>query len=316
MLSASLVKFSTCCRLHGITAENTKRHLRVTIRIYPVAPAAGRCNHRPIVGQPFSYPLFAALLMALCSFSLEAAITIQSKPGRSASRSESIQPVRSATAPGAGQAGYVHYFIITHPDGTVEDHVGIEMEDQRIAWSFPGSGVSVSDFIKNGTLESGGKTYRIEHQHAVRPFRTEREMRALHADLGRRIAIWVDDETPYCVMRRPDERFCLSCGDFVVRVLYPSTNPLSAGLPRDFVRITGQTPTTDDLLLYMLGLQGLQDARTRLDRLATLDLPDSLRKDVRDMLQAQLAEETTAKSSPPARRGPRIATRKIQSKRL
>lgn len=259
---------------------------------------------------------FSALLLALCSFSLEASITLQSKPARTASRSDNTLPVHSATAPGAGQAGYVHYFVITHPDGTVEDHVGIEMEDQRIAWSFPGSGVSVADFIKKGVIESGGKNYLVEHQHAVRPFRTEREMQALRADLGRRIAIWVDDETPYCVMRRPDERFCLSCGDFVVRILYPSTNPLSAGLPRDFVRITGQTPTTDDLLLYMLGLQGLPDARARLDRLATLDVPDSLRRDVRDLLQIQLAGETAARTPAATQRGPRMATRKTQGKRL
>jgi len=184
------------------------------------------------------------------------------------------------------------------------------------AWSFPGSGVTVVDFIKNGTVESGGKIYKVEHLHAIRPLRSDREMQTLRNDLPQRVAIWIDNETPYCALRRPNERFCLSCGDFVVRILFPSTNPLSAGLPQDFIRTAGQTPTTDDLLLYMLGMHALPDAKSRLGRLAKLDVPETLRRDLQDLLQVQLADESAAKPSTFTRQNPRIAIRKTQIRRL
>lgn len=190
------------------------------------------------------------------------------------------------------------------------------MEDQRIAWSFPGDGVTVTNFVKNGIVESGGNAYKVDHQYAVRPFRSDREMQALRSDLTRRVAIWIDDETPYCAIRRPEERFCLSCGDFVVRILFPSTTPLSAGLPRDFIRTTGQMLTTDDLLQYMLGMHALPDAKSRLNHLARLDVPENLRKDLQALLQVQLADEPAAKTATPARTNPKIAVRKAQNRRL
>ena len=265
-----------------------------------------------------SIPCFtSAFLLVFFSLNLHASVPGKAravdKPSPQVKR---ISPVNTASTAAPGQAGYVHYFVITHPDGTLEDHVGIEMEDQRIAWSFPGSGVTVADFIKNGTVESGGNTYKVEHLHAVRPLRSDREMQTLRGDLSRRVAIWVDDETPYCVFRRPDERFCLSCGDFVVRILFPSTNPLSAGLPRDFIRPVGRTPTTDDLLLYMLGMHSLPDAKSRINRLAMLDVPDTLRRDLRDLLQGQLADDLASKPAASARPNSRIATRKTQNRRL
>lgn len=268
--------------------------------------------------QILSKPLIAsAFLLACFSTNLHASLPGQARAvGKPSPQAKPILPVNTASTAAPGQAGYVHYFVITHPDGTLEDHVGIEMEDQRIAWSFPGSGVTVVDFIKNGTVESGGKTYKVEHLHAIRPLRSDREMQTLRNDLSQRVAIWIDNETPYCALRRPNERFCLSCGDFVVRILFPSTNPLSAGLPQDFIRTAGQTPTTDDLLLYMLGMHALPDAKSRLGRLATLDVPETLRRDLQDLLQVQLADESAAKPSTFTRKNPRIAIRKTQIRRL
>ena len=268
--------------------------------------------------KDFIFGLTLACAIALSSEPSQASIRNQSKtpakpPASSVERNNTALP--AATAPANGQAGYVHYFVITHPDGTLEDHVGIEMEDKRIAWSFPGTGVSVIEFAKLGIIESEGQLYKVEHLHSIRPFHSARDIQALRNDLVRRVAIWVDDETPYCTIRQPNERFCLSCGDFIVRILFPSHNYLSANLPRDFIRTVGQTPTTDDLLLYMLGLHQLPDAKSRLDKLASMRLPDSLSRDVRDLLQTQLAAESAER--PAVRdKGPRIATRKSQRKRL
>lgn len=260
--------------------------------------------------------LLGACAFILCSLNLQASVTLQSRPksANPPTQTDRNTAALTATTVAAGQAGYVHYFVITHPDGTLEDHVGIEMEDQRIAWSFPGSGVSVAEFIKNGTVESDGKIYKVEHQYAVRPLRSAQEMQSLRANLTRRVAVWVDDETPYCAFRRPEESFCLSCGDFIVRIIFPSTNPMSAGLPRDFVRNLGQALTTDDLLLYMLGLHNLPNSKSRLDKLATLNLPLSLQKDVRDLLNTQQLAD--ADQPAPAKSKARVATRKTQLKRL
>ncbi|MBY0270883.1 MAG: hypothetical protein K2X06_13510 [Burkholderiales bacterium] len=234
----------------------------------------------------------------------------------------SLTGIHAVTNVADGQAGYVHYFLITHPDGTPEDQVGIELEDQRIAWSFPGAGVIVSEFVRNGALDIAGKTFFIEHLHGIRPFRTAGEMQSLRKDLSRRVAYWVDEETPYCIFRQPGERLCLNCGDFVAHILFPATNTLMAGLPAEFTRNPGNMVTADDLLIYMLGLHKLPDAKTRLQKLATMDLPYSLRRDVAEMLQADqpaLAAATEASTAGPApARKPvsRIAIRRTQSRRL
>jgi len=99
----------------------------------------------------------------------------------------------------------VHYFLITHPDGELEYQVGIELEDQRIAWSFPDIGVSVSEFAKTATVQAGGKRYKVEHLHGIRPFNDDAQMRALQKDLPRRVAYWVDDNTRYCLMHVPGD---------------------------------------------------------------------------------------------------------------
>lgn len=193
--------------------------------------------------------------------------------------------VKAVTSSGLGQAGYVHYFLITHDDGSLEYHVGIELEDQRIAWSFPNGGVIVSEFIKKGTISVNGKDFKIEHLHGIRPFNNAAEMRTLQKEITPRVAQWVDDETPYCLFRRPGEPFCVSCGDFVVRILYPGFSPLVPALPRDFSQGPGRAATTDDLLLYLVGIHNLPDKHARLARLAKLDLPPNMREDIIAMIE-------------------------------
>lgn len=270
---------------------------------------------------PWQFALNCVLLVLASPFAQAAA---PKPPGitPAASTAISTSAVRAVTTVAAGQAGYVHYFRLTHQDGTLEDQVGIELEDQRIAWSFPGAGVIVSDFISNGALNIAGETFVIEHLHGVRPFRTAREMQNLRNDLSRRVAFWVDDQTPYCIFRQPGEPFCLNCGDFVVRILYPVANPLMVGLPAELTSTFGNTPTADDLLMHMLGLHNLPDAKSRLGRLAALDLPDTLRRDVMELLQpgsqvvAGSMPGTTSSSTAPDKKPSRVATRRTQSRRL
>src|SRR5258708_3524619 len=58
-------------------------------------------------------------------------------------------PVVAVNGPAPGQAGFVHFFIV-RAAGTDEweTQVGIEMPDQRIAWSFFELGVVVSPFME------------------------------------------------------------------------------------------------------------------------------------------------------------------------
>jgi hypothetical protein len=162
--------------------------------------------------------------------------------------------IHAVTSVGDGQAGYVHYFLITHPDGTLEEQVGIELEDQRIAWSFPDAGVIVSEFVRNGILVVDGKKFFVKHLHGIRPFTGVAEMQKLSTELGSRVAFWIDNETGYCVIHEPGETFCLNCGDFVALILFPGNNPQMAALPESFTNTLGDMTTTDDLLIYMLGL--------------------------------------------------------------
>ncbi len=262
-----------------------------------------------------------SLLLALTCPVLQAA-KLDPQKISSPTAFDNAADIRAVTDVADGQAGYVHYFLITHPDGTPEDQVGIELEDRRIAWSFPGAGVIVSGFVKEGALDIAGRTFFIEHLHGIRPFRTAGEMQALRNDLARRVAYWVDEETPYCIFRQPGGKLCLNCGDFVARILFPATNALMVGLPEEFTRTLGNMPSTDDLLIYMLGLHNLPDAKSRLERLATLDLPSSLRLDVVEMLQpdqtlqAAAPGVTTAGLAPARKPFSRIATRRTQSRRL
>ena len=67
----------------------------------------------------------------------------------------------------AGQAGYVHYFVITGPDGETETQVGIELADGRVVWSFPEAGVFVSPFMAWGSVTIGATRYDVEHLFGV-----------------------------------------------------------------------------------------------------------------------------------------------------
>lgn len=244
-------------------------------------------------------------------------------------------PIKAVTNVGQGQAGYVHYFLITHSDGELEYQVGIELEDQRIAWSFPEVGVTVSDFIKRGFIHANGKPVQIEHLHGIRPFNNEAQMQVLRLALTRRVAQWVDDATPYCLIQQPGAPFCLSCGDFVVRMLFPGPLPLYPSLPQDFARSSG-AHGTNELLLYLTGLYHLPDEHAMLARLSTMDIPKALREDLVAMIKgddnslpvqidsapSMLASSPAPAAAPsrevqPARAaGRRVAIRRSQQRRL
>lgn len=267
----------------------------------------------------------ALLLLASPGTSLSAEL-----PARAAATPATPSAVKAVTDVGPGQAGYVHYFLLTHPDGELEYQVGVELEDHRIAWSFPGIGVSVADFVKQGVMHSDGKRFLVKHLYGVRPFANEADMHKLQKELTARVAQWVDAQTPYCFLRERGQPFCLSCGDFVVRILYPGNHPMIPALPNDFLRMTGAAYTTDDLLLYLAGLHQMPDHAAMLKRLATLDVPAIMREDLITMIQAAdpapppatqtaiakpavpAAQATAAK---PAAAG-RIATRRQQARRL
>jgi hypothetical protein len=235
------------------------------------------------------------------------------------------------TSSGRGQTGYVHYFVITHPDESLEYQVGIELEDQRMAWSVPNAGVIVSEFIKKGTLDANGTVFKVEHLYGIRPFANDAQMRVLQKELTQRVAQWVDNETPYCLFRKPGEPFCLSCGDFVVRALYPGFSALVPAMPSDFSQGHGRAHTTDDLLLYFVGIYNLPDKHAKLAKLAALDLPAGMRGDIATMIEDSEPEDAssaTALAAAPASTAPvakpsaekpaksKIASRRPQSKKL
>jgi hypothetical protein len=244
--------------------------------------------------QPSALLLFLPLLWSASHAADTPGKPIAAQSPAQVENSTQSAKIRAVTSAGPGQAGYVHYFVITHPDGDLEYQVGVELEDQRIAWSFPTAGVTVSNFIKRGTINVHDKPFQIEHLHGIRPFANDAEMRLLQKALPQRVAQWVDSDTPYCLLRQPGQQFCLSCGDFVVRILYPGNHPLVPALPHDFLRMTGGAYTTDDLLLYLVGLHNLPDKRSMLDKLATLDLPAVMREDIVSMI------EGITPSTPPA----------------
>jgi len=219
--------------------------------------------------------------------------TLASSPSAQRARA-GTQSVTRANAPAAvamtaaeGHAGYVHFFLLRDAEDTTETQVGIQLEGERIAWSFPALGVIVTPFLKSGSVEVNGKRYEWEHLYGLRPFPDERSMRALQADLPWRVAPYVEDGTPYCYLRARGDPFCLSCLDFAVRVLFPGYFPEPAVLPREFQRTThAAAHTTDDLLLYLLGLQALPDRAARLRRIERLRLPENLRADAVSLVES------------------------------
>lgn len=200
-------------------------------------------------------------------------------------RSAASTPLRSAAevvvvSGLAGEPGYVHYFVITGPDGEPETQVGLELEDGRIAWSFPEGGVFIAPFIVAGTVTAGNTRYDIEHLYGLRPFRDNASMRKLARELSARIAPYIEDQTPYCDESGNADRFCLSCLGFVLRVLYPGNTRSFPALPPDFRAARKAVYSTEDFLLYLTGIpvDATHAARTR--RIEALAVPESLRDEL------------------------------------
>jgi hypothetical protein len=213
----------------------------------------------------------------------------------------------SRTAP--GQAGYVHYFVITGPDGEAETQVGLELPGDRIAWSFPEIGVSVSPFIAAGQITANGKSYEVEHLYGIRPFPNEDAMVRLRRDLDTRVRAWLDDKTPYCDEEHPSNRLCLSCLGFVLRVLYPGVTGMLPALPADFRSARKNMYTTEDFLMYLAGVRVDGARQARLKRIESIKVPEAMREEL-----VRIATEVVTDSTAVARTGaPRPALAKPRS---
>ena len=185
------------------------------------------------------------------------------------------------TAPGAGQEGYIHYWVITAPDGEEEIQVGVELPNRRIAWSFPELGVQVRPFIADGEVQAGGKVFRIQYLYGLRPFATDAAMRNLRAALEFRVAYWVDNGTPYCLLNGQTREVCMSCMGFAMQVLFPGKTPAYPEVPREFPRIGAERYyTTEDLLLYLTGLHKLPTDAARRQQIMTISTPQSLQEEL------------------------------------
>lgn len=250
--------------------------------------------------------------------------TTREPPTGGAARAD--KPVITATATGAGQAGYVHYFLIRMPDHMLEIQVGIELPDQRIAWSFPDLGVVVSPFIESGVVPASGNDYEVWHLYGIRPFPDDAAMAALRKELVDRIHPWVEAATPYCENDSPRSN-CMSCLGFVLRALFPGRQSGYPDLPRDFWRAgTASRYTTKDLLLYLTGMLDLPTREARLQRIARLTLPDDLREDLEELVYSMGAVESAASANAgtpqgsaqkrPGARPSKVGTRPAQRRRL
>ena len=208
-------------------------------------------------------------------------------------------PIVAVTAPGEGQAGYVHYFLMRLPDESLEIQVGIELPDQRIAWSFPDLGPVVSPFIEAGVMPAGGKEYEIWHLYGLRPFPDDASMRALQKALPGRVRSLTGRNTLYCLDDGAQSR-CMSCLGFAMRVLFPGRNNAYPEIPRDFWRAgTASRYTTRDLLLYLTGMLDLPTRESRLKRIGALDMPEQLRED----LEALVYSMGPSEAAPGSRSG-------------
>lgn len=208
------------------------------------------------------------------------------------------------TASGADQAGYVHYWRITAPDGEQEMQVGVELPDQRIAWSFPGLGVHVAPFITAGEVDANGRVFQVQHLYGLRPFASDTMMRSLRSSLMRRVTPLVRQQVPYCELNGVTPGLCMSCMGFVAQVLFPGRTPEYANFPRNFTRIDGEHyHTTEDLLLYLTGLNTLTTDAARKRRLDAIGGPPALQEEL-VRLTAKLAESSpvVATAKPPVKR--------------
>lgn len=234
----------------------------------------------------------------------------------------SLEPVTTTAGAAPGQAGYVHYFHIKKSDGTLEVQVGLEMPDQRIAWSFPDMGVAVSPFMRSGTVRAGGKRYEIRHLYGIRPFADDAAMQTLQAVMARRIAAWVDDKIPYCESRQPGEDLCVSCLGFVMHILFPGHTPAFPAIPADFPRAgTELHYTTEDLLVYLAGLHTVPTTEARLKRIDKLAIPQAMQEELVRLVQGNdasgntsTASSGTAKNGAAARPPSKLGQRRTQQR--
>ena len=251
---------------------------------------------------------------------------VSAATGAAAAAARGSTPVHVAAAGGPGQPGYVHYFLLTFPDESLETLVGIEMPGRKIAWSFPDLGVVVAPFVESGVVAAGGKEYRVSHLYGIRPFADEAAMGALRKALVARVERWAAAGTPYCDNDGPRSQ-CMSCLGFVLRVLFPGRRTDYPDLPTDFRHaLYPKSYSTEDLLLYLTGMMDLRNREARLTRLGELALPDALRADVVELIEAMEAADTdtaiAAATPPPARaptpvsRPPKVSSRPAQRKRL
>lgn len=211
-----------------------------------------------------------------------------------------------ATGPGMGQAGYVHYWLITAPDGEEEIQVGIELPDQRIAWSFPGQGATIQSFIADGEKESAGRLFRVRHLYGLRPFASDAAMRTLRSNLMRRVNPLVRRQVPYCELNGVTAELCMSCMGFVSQILFPGKTPEYANFPANFPRVAHEEYfSTEGLLLYLSGVHLARTEAARDQRIAAIGGPPELTQELK-RLAAQMtsparlasAEEKTTKSKP------------------
>jgi hypothetical protein len=248
------------------------------------------------------YHHFVALLFAVACLA----------PAGDALARRGSQPVQTAMATGQEQPGYVHYFLLTLPDESLETLVGIELPGRRIAWSFP----------EHGIVPAGGKQYGVSHLYGIRPFPDDAAMSELRRALASRVGRWVAAGIPYCENDGPRSQ-CMSCLGFVLRVLFPGRQNDFPELPGDFWRaLYEKSYSTEDLLLYLTGMLALPDRAARLKRVGELNLPEALRGDVQELIQAMEAAgavpppSAIAAQKPVATRPARVSTRPQQRKRL
>lgn len=215
-----------------------------------------------------------------------------SKPAVNAPASRAAAPLHTVSSTAPGQAGYVHYFLLRLPDDSLEVQVGIELADQRIAWSFPELGVSVSPFIEAGTVEAGGRSFEVWHLYGLRPFADEATMTRLRRELPARVDRWLKAGLPYCLDDGPRSQ-CISCLGFVMRALFPGRSGYPE-IPASFSRARADHKyTPNDLLLYLSGMLELPDRNARLRRLQQQTLPADLREDLEELIYGIGVGETT-----------------------
>ncbi len=243
------------------------------------------------------------------------------KPAAAAKKSRPAQPLpvlpAAVTATAEGQAGYVHYWLITAPDGEQEIQVGIELPDQRIAWSFPGLGVHVADFVADGEVDVRGRPFKVQHLYGLRPYANEAAMRTLRSNLMRRVTPLVRQRVPYCELNGMTAELCMSCMGFVSQILFPGRTPEYANFPRNFPRIAGEDyHTTEDLLLYLAGLHVLPNDAARKRRMAAIGGPPALQEELVRLAQqldtapATVAARVKTPAKRPVRAAPKTAIRR------